>query len=225
VLPFATLPGAYDEYLAGRSGSFRRQLRRFDRRLAEAARIELRQARDENELDADMKTFFALHYGRWEGRGGSTLAAGTARPFHETFAAAALRAGWLRLLTLEADGEPIASFYGWRLGNRYAFYQAGFNPEWGKFSVGLVLHGRVIAAAIEEGAREYDMLLGDEPYKFRFCEATRPVVTAVLTRPWSRAGAAVAADLGARRLAGRLPRGVKARLGRLERLLPTGRRR
>jgi CelD/BcsL family acetyltransferase involved in cellulose biosynthesis len=225
VLPFAALPGDYDEYLAGRSGSFRRQLRRFDRRLAEAARIELRQTRDESELGADMETFFSLHYGRWEGRGGSTLAAATARPFHEAFAAAALRAGWLRLLTLEADGDPIASFYGWRLGGRYAFYQAGFDPEWSKFSVGLVLHGRVIAAAIEEGAREYDMLLGDESYKFRFCEATRPVVTAVLTRPWSPAGAAVAADLAARRLAGRLPGGLKVRLGRLERLLPTGRRR
>jgi CelD/BcsL family acetyltransferase involved in cellulose biosynthesis len=225
VLPFAPLPGGYDEYLAGRSASFRRQLRRLDRRLEEAAKIELRQTRDEAELAADMATFFRLHFGRWEGRGGSSLAAGSARAFHESFAAAALRAGWLRLLVLEADGVPIAAFYGWRLGERYAFYQAGFDADWSKFSVGLVLHGRVVEAAIAEGAAEYDMLLGDEAYKFRFCDSTRRVSTAVLTRRGHPAGLVVAADLAARRLAGRLPDGVRTRLGRFERRLPTGRTR
>ena len=225
VLPYASLPGSYDDYLAGRSGSFRRQLRRFDRRLAEAAAIELRQTRDDSELEADLATFFRLHYGRWEERGGSSLAGGRAREFHQSFAAAALRAGWLRLLVLEADGKPIAAFYGWSLGGRYAFYQAGFDPDWSNFSVGLVLHGRVIAAAIAEGAREYDMLLGDEAYKFRFCESVRHVSTSVLTRPWRPAGLVVGADLAARRLAGRLPDGVRTRLGRFERRLPTGRTR
>jgi CelD/BcsL family acetyltransferase involved in cellulose biosynthesis len=225
VLPYATLPGSYDDYLARRSGSFRRQLRRLDRRLEEAAAIELRQTRDEGELATDLATFFRLHFGRWEGRGGSSLAAGKAREFHESFAAAALRAGWLRLLVLEADGEPIAAFYGWSLGGRYAFYQAGFDPEWSGFSVGLVLHGRVIAAAIAEGALEYDMLLGDEAYKFRFCDSTRQVATSILTRPWHPSGAVVAADLAARRLAGRLPDGLRTRLGRFERVLPTGKTR
>lgn len=225
VLPYAPLPGDYDEYLAGRSGSFRRQLRRLDRRLAEAASIELRQTRTEDELERDLETFFRLHLGRWEGRGGSSLAGHGARALHQSFAPAALRAGWLRLLVLEADGEPIATFYGWRLGQRYAFYQAGFDESWSRFSVGLVMHGRVIAAAIAEGAGEYDMLLGAEPYKLRFCDHVRNVSTAVLTRPGHPAGALAAADLGARRLAARLPDDLRSRLGRLEGRLPTGRRR
>ena len=225
VLPFATLAvDSYDEYLGQRSSSFRKQLRRFDRRLEREAAIELRQTRDPDELAADLETFFRLHFARWSERGGSSLAGG-GREFHQTFAAAALRAGWLRLLFLEADGEPIAAFYGWRLGDRYSFYQAGFDDSWSKFSVGLVLHGRVVERAIAEGAQEYDMLLGSEAYKFRFCDSVRRVTTPVLTKRMHPAGLVVAADLAARRLAGRLPEGWRTRLASLERRLPTGRAR
>jgi CelD/BcsL family acetyltransferase involved in cellulose biosynthesis len=226
VLPYASLAfDSYDDYLASRSASFRKQLRRLDRRLEREAAIELRQTSDASELRADLATFFRLHFARWEGRGGSSLAGGSAQAFHETFAAAALEADWLRLLVLEAAGEPIAAFYGWRVGGRFAFYQAGFDEAWSKFSVGLILHGRVIERALAEGADEYDMLLGSEPYKFRFCESVRDVATQVLTRRRHPAALAVAADLGARRLAARLPEGLRTRLGRFERRLPTGRAR
>ena len=227
VLPFTPLPneGGMEEYLAGRSGNFRRRLRRLNRDLEAAGRVELRPARDDKDLSADMATFFRLHFGRWEDRGGSSLAAGQAQAFHEAFAAEALRAGSLRLLTLEVDGEPIASFYGWRFGDRFAFYQSGFDESWARFSVGLLLQALVIAEAIGEGAREYDMMLGAEPYKFRFCDSTRRATTAVLARPRHPAAGLVAADLAARRLAKRLPDGLRARLSGFERRLPTGRRR
>jgi CelD/BcsL family acetyltransferase involved in cellulose biosynthesis len=229
VLPYAELPGTYDEYLAGRSSSFRRQLRRFDRRLAREAQLELRQTEDPGDLEADLETFFRLHFARWEGRGGSSLQPPGVRAFHLDFAAEALGRGWLRLLTLEADGEPIASFYGWRLGERYAFYQAGFDQAWSKFSVGLVLHGRVIERAIAEGAGEYDMLLGAEPYKLRFCDSLRHAVTVIFTRRYHPAGLVVGAEIGARRMVRRLPDDLRDRvrgaLAGVERLLPTGRRR
>jgi CelD/BcsL family acetyltransferase involved in cellulose biosynthesis len=229
VLPYATLPDSYEEYLAGRSGSFRRQLRRFDRRLAEHAEIALRQVDDADRLAADLETFFRLHFGRWADRGGSSLDSDRVRAVHRDFAAVALERGWLRLLIMEADGEPIAAFYGWRVGGRYAFYQAGFNEDWGRFSVGLVLHGRVIERAIAEGAKEYDMLLGSEAYKYRFCDAEREAVTLVVTRPHSLSGLAVGADAAARSLVRRLPDDARERvrrtLGRLESRLPTGRRR
>jgi CelD/BcsL family acetyltransferase involved in cellulose biosynthesis len=227
VLPFTPLPdeGGLEAYLAGRSGSFRRRVRRLRRDLDAAGRVELRPARDEKDLSADMATFFRLHFGRWEDRGGSSLAGGQAQAFHEAFAAEALRTGSLRLLTLEVDGQPIASFYGWRFGDRFAFYQSGFDESWGQFSVGLLLQALVIEEAIGEGALEYDMMLGAEPYKFRFCDSTRRATTAVLTRPRHPAGGLVAADLAARRLAKRLPDGLRARLSGFERRLPTGRRR
>ena len=81
---------------------------------------------------------------------------------------------------LEVDGRPVAAFLGWRLGARFAFYQSGFDPEWAEHSVGSVLLGMTIRSAIEEGAHEFDMLLGTEPYKRRFADRSRPVETVVV---------------------------------------------
>lgn len=230
ILPYARLkPGDFDDYLARRSGSFRRQLRRLDRRLAREGSIELRQVACESELSGALDVLFDLHFAHWATRGGSSLDSDRIRSFHREFAAAALARGWLRLLVLEADGEPIAAFYGWRLGDRYAFYQSGVAGGWSKFSVGLVLHGRVIERAIAEGAGEYDMLLGGESYKLRFCEEARDAVTVVLAKPFSAAGLTASADARARALVRRLPDGPRERvrraLGRFEGRLPTGRRR
>ena len=53
------------------------------------------------------------------------------------------------------------------------FYQSGFDESWTKQSVGLVAMGLAIKAAIEEGAREYDLLHGSEEYKFQWAAGTR----------------------------------------------------
>ncbi len=230
-LPYAPLEGlTYDEYLKGRSSSFRKQLLRYDRRLERQATIELRQTATAAELSADVETFYRLHLARWAGRGDSSLEADGARAFHVDFAREAFGRGWLRLLILEADGEPIAAFFGWLIGGRYAFYQAGFDPAWSKLSVGLVMHGRVIERAIAEGATEYDMLLGTEAYKDRFCACRREAETVTLTRSWRPAGALIAAEFAARRAFDALPDSVSDRahpdvLSRIRRLVPTSRRR
>jgi CelD/BcsL family acetyltransferase involved in cellulose biosynthesis len=79
----------------------------------------------------------------------------------------------LRLLLLCVDGAPIAAWYGWMIGGRYAYYQAGFDPAWSRSSPGLVLLAETVRIATEEGAREYDLLRGDEDFKFRFAAGTR----------------------------------------------------
>src|SRR4029079_9850773 len=102
-----------------------KQLLRFDRRLERKARIELRQTESGARLEEDLDTLFRLHHARWAEQGCSSLDAPGARAFHYDFARAALERGWLRLLTLEADGEPIAAFYGWVIGGRLQVPPAG----------------------------------------------------------------------------------------------------
>ena len=45
-------------------------------------------------------------------------------------------------------------------------HQHGFDDRYRTYSLGLVLMGLTIRAAIDEGTREFDMLWGVEPYKF-----------------------------------------------------------
>ena len=219
-LPYVTLPNTWDEYLAGRSSNFRQQVRRRERKLEKLGRVELRQA-GRDTLDADLKTLFDLHLRRWEERGRSALEDPVARDYISRFAAAAEGRGWLRLNVLEVDGKAVAAFLGWRVGARYAFYQSGFDPEWAEHSVGVVLLAMTIRSAIEEGAHEFDMLLGTESYKRRFADRSRPVETIVVAtagspRSMLLTSEAFARDRG-RELAknprlGRALRGVAARL-------------
>jgi len=228
-LPCIQLPTSWEDYLASRSRNFRSQLGRKLRALERNHEIRFRRTQDAPELARDLETFFRLHDARWDTRGGSSSASERTRRFHADFTAAALERGWLRLWVMEVDGAPAAAWYGWRLGERYSYYLAGFEPRWSDASVGLLLLARTVREAIEESASEYDLLLGDEAYKERFATATRPVETVVLARSFHPvrvlAGAEAALWRAHRRLPPRIQERSRAVAGAVRRLLPSFRRR
>ncbi|MGH2955380.1 MAG: GNAT family N-acetyltransferase [Solirubrobacterales bacterium] len=223
-LPFIELSrhASWDDYLASRSSNLRQQVRRFARRAAKRHSMRLRRTDDPGELRADMAVFFGLHDRRFSAE--SSLRSERARAFHTDFSAAALKRGWLRLWFLELDGAPVAAWYGWRVGARYAFFNSGFDPDWSETRPGLVLQSAVIESALEEGAEEFDFLLGDERYKFRFAEESRTVSDVILARALPHPAALVAsAEHFARRLGRLMPESARRRLAR--RSLLRGRRR
>jgi CelD/BcsL family acetyltransferase involved in cellulose biosynthesis len=210
-MPYIRLPESWEAYLAGRSRNLRSQLKRKLRRLERGHEVRFRRTADVHELDRDLKTFFRLHDARWDPRGGSSSKTERARAFHHDFSAAALKLGWLRLWFMEVDGEPVAAWYGWCLGSRYSYYLAGFSPRWSRASVGLLLLAHTVRAAIEEGAAEYDMLLGEERYKQRFANASRPVETVFLARASHPVRVLASVEAALWRAYRRLPPGVRDR--------------
>src|SRR5262249_43068776 len=108
-----------------------------------------------------------FHEQRWQTQGGSTaFLTPSVRAFQDDATRRALSSGWLRMVVLRLDGAPAAVMYGFTYGSRFYFYQHGFDETYKPLSIGLVLMGLSIEAAIEEGACEFDMLWGVEPYKF-----------------------------------------------------------
>lgn len=215
----------WEAYLASRSRNFRSQVRRRERALHGDHAVEVRSA-TEATLQEDLARFFDLHDRRWEGRDqSSSLQLGGAKPALRRFAMMAHARGWLRLRLLEADGVAVAGFFGWRLGDCYAFYQSGFDPAWADKSVGMVMMSTTVRSALEEGAAEFDMLLGDEPYKQRFTNASRPVHTVVLPRAMTATRLLVAGEARARRVGRRLAErpALDRVLRSMTRLLPTAR--
>lgn len=203
--------GDWEAYLASRSSHLRKRLRQLDRRLARDHEVRVRRTESPEALADDVEALFDLHDRRWQGA--SSLASPRARSFHAAFAAAALERGWLRLWFLELDGEPVASWYGWRLGDRYSFYNGGFDPSLSKLSPGMVLLARVLESAFEEGAKTFDFLLGDESYKSRFADQTREVQNLTLARALPHPASAVTGvELRLWNLGRRLPPSVRARL-------------
>src|SRR5215211_1242547 len=209
---------SWEEYLASRSGNFRQDLRRKERRLGEHA-VRYRRTDSEDTLENDLATFFALHDLRWSDPGASTLAGSGARDFVRTLARAALAEGWLRLWFLELDGRPAAAWLGWLVADRYAYYQFGRDPSFARHSLGLLLLARTVRDACEEGAAVYDLLAGTESYKRRFATSEHATTTIVVSRRLHPATALAAADVGLRRASRALPPGVRDRAQRAARRL------
>jgi CelD/BcsL family acetyltransferase involved in cellulose biosynthesis len=184
---------SFDEFLASRSRNFREQVRRRARKLAREHEVEFRMS-DAETLDADLETLFRLHEARWAGDEEDTQAFDARRrAFHSAFARHALERGWLRLFVLEADGAPVACWYGFRFARIEWYYQSGRDPDWERQSVGFVLLSETIRRAFDDGMLEYRLLRGGESYKDRFASDDDGVETLAMGRGPVGAGAVVAA--------------------------------
>jgi CelD/BcsL family acetyltransferase involved in cellulose biosynthesis len=199
--PSPVLPVAgrtWEEWLASRRRHLRQQIRYQERKLVKDHALAYRMTEDPARLDADFDELLRLHRLRWGGESGAF--AGPREDLHRQFARGALEAGWLRLWFAEVEGRPAAAWYGFRFGGADWYYQGGRDPAWDRRSVGAVLVAHTMRCAFEDGVREYHFGLGDEPYKDRFAEADRGLVTVAVGRP--RVAALAAAAL---RAAARLP--------------------
>ncbi len=208
--PVLRIDGAsWDEFLDARSANFRQQVRSRERRLARAHELRYRLADDPNRLQTDLDSLFTLHEARWGKRRSDSLRGGRAA-FHRDFAARALKRGWLRLWFLELDGRAVAAWYGFRFGGAEWYYQMGRDPAWKRESVGFVLLSHSVREAINDGIREYKLLLGDEPYKSRFADEDPGLETVVVPRSVRGRGA-----LAGARVVLRLPQPIRKRLSSL----------
>jgi CelD/BcsL family acetyltransferase involved in cellulose biosynthesis len=197
----------WDEFLAGRSASLRKQVRYQERRLAREHDVRFRLVESEEMLPAALDAMFALHSTRWGEEGAPEFA--RAQRFHRTFAARALERGWLRLWLLEVDGRPVAAWHGFRFAGADWHYQSGRDPAWDRYSVGAVLLAHTIRDCVKAGVSRYLFLRGGEAYKLRFATGDPRLETCALgTGVMGRAGL-VAVDA-----VSRLPPAARRRIAR-----------
>jgi CelD/BcsL family acetyltransferase involved in cellulose biosynthesis len=187
----------FEGWLKTKSKNFRDQAKRRERKLRrEHESVEFRLCDDPDRLDSDFETLVRLHDAHWGER--SRSFDGARGPFHREFAHAALERGWLRLWALEVDGRTAAAWLGYRFGGIEWYYQAGRDPALEREAVGFVLMIHTIRTALDDGMREYRLLLGGESYKDRFANADHGLETVAL--PGGLAGrAAIAAVAAANR--------------------------
>lgn len=185
---------SWEAYLAGRSPTFRREARSHLRRLERSHSVTFRETTAAETLQADLDVVYRLHRSRLERHRGCHFCDAASERFHRTFAATALEQGWLRVRILELDGQPVAASYGFTFGDTHFAYQVGRDPAWDRASVGFVLDVHNLRTALEDGVREYRLLVGHQPYKYRFADDDPGVVT--IGVPGSKLGRAALTALG-----------------------------
>jgi CelD/BcsL family acetyltransferase involved in cellulose biosynthesis len=182
--PGVPLPGSWEAFAAGLGKKLRSNIGYYERLMRREFEVTFATAAAEEELEESVEALFRLHQRRWHGRGLPGAFAGKrVRAFHREVARRCRDRGWLRLHTLRLNGRLEAALYCFAHGGSGYYYLGGFEPALARYSPGTVLTAHAIREAIREGAREFDFLRGDEPYKYVWNASDRWNRRLVLWKP------------------------------------------
>ncbi len=181
VTPGLQLPVTWDEYLSGLSRKNRHELRRKLRRLEGVPGWRWYCLQEPEAVAERLDDFLALM------RQSDPEKAAYMTPARETFfrriAARTAEMDLLRLFFLEMDGKDVAAALCFDYNGTRFLYNSGYNPEYGYYSVGLLLNALCLREAIEQGKSYFDFLRGPEPYKYHLGGLNRTIYRMVVSNP------------------------------------------
>jgi CelD/BcsL family acetyltransferase involved in cellulose biosynthesis len=209
ICPYISLSGhSWDSYLATLGPNVRKNINRSLRNMPKNFRMRIDCVADADSAHGALDILIDLHQKRWDASGDSeAFQTADVIAFHREFVRLAAERGWLRLIVIHLDDVPASALYGLLYRGTFYFYQSGFDPAFGKHSVGVATMAMAINQAIEDGASEFDFLHGDEEYKFHWARDTRDLTRIELHPPRASAWVyrqAIGLNRAARQMARRM---------------------
>jgi CelD/BcsL family acetyltransferase involved in cellulose biosynthesis len=181
VCPRLDLEAGFDAYLASIDGKLRHEILRKERKLQRDTGGYTIRLSDHNSLDADLQVFYDMHRsssgqkGRFMHEDVAALFSRIARAFDDL--------NWLRLSWLDIGGEPAAAAFSFSARGTWSVYNSAYDHKRRDLGPGMVLMSETIRLAADEGCGTFDMLRGDEPYKYRFGAVDVPLLQLTFGRP------------------------------------------
>lgn len=165
----------------GLTRSFRRNLRRVERRLGELGDVRF-EVLTGSRLKEGLEVFYRLEASGWKGRAGSAIAQ---RPqvkrFYDSLINRAPTDVWIPILSV--SGDPVAAYVLRILGNGIFALKTGYDEAYAKYSPGLVLTSRVIRYGLERDMGVLDFMAGTVRWKVDWTREQRPHYTVLLFAP------------------------------------------
>lgn len=164
--PYIPLPKSWEGYLTQLDSKERHEIRRKLRRAERLCKVEWSVLTDPAELRVAMDDF--LHLFRLSGPEKQSFMDDRMEGFFRTLVDRTSREGWVRLYFIRLDGRLAAGILTFDYANNVYVYNSGYDPDaFGRLSPAIVLFAHAIGDAIERGRQRFDLLRGDEPYKYR----------------------------------------------------------
>lgn len=166
--PGIVLPGSFDEYLAGLPRTRRKDLRRHMRRL-EDGRVALRDVTDAGELSDAIGRWQAIRVRWWESREKDMdpeHATTRFRDFVADVVAELVPLGMAQVWEFRHDGEVVGVEVNLMDDDRFYSWMGAYDPAVAGLGLGKLAIGESIRASIEAGRSYYDLMVGDEEYKY-----------------------------------------------------------
>ena len=162
----ADLPAKWEQYREQISRNTHKQIKRRRNRLQKAGNSRFRVCESLDDLDRVSQALVELHKARWFSKNEvGSFQSSEYVSFHQTLMRSLFERDQLLLLSLELDGKIIAVEYAFFYKKSVLFFQTGFDPEYEHLSPGHLLLTFGIEKAIEMGAKQIDLLMGDYAYK------------------------------------------------------------
>jgi CelD/BcsL family acetyltransferase involved in cellulose biosynthesis len=177
---------SFEEWLAGKSATLRRETRRARRRIADAGGA-VRHSTQAT-LKEDIATFLRLHASRWEGRGQSSIVAreDEIAAIYEEIGREQLDSGRFRLLLIELDGEPIAAGTWAAAGGEVIDLNGGWDERFARLAPGMMCMIAGIEEGFARGDERLDLGPGEQQNKLRLADGNDPVSWTMLIVPRAR---------------------------------------
>lgn len=157
------LPRTWDEYLAVLSKKDRHELRRKFRRLDSSVNWQWYIVAGQEEVVDNLGEFICLM--RQSRTDKDQYLTPERICFFQRVVQRMSQMGAVNLFFLELEGQRVASSLCFDYASSRLLYNSGYNPEFGHYSVGLLLNALCLRDAIERGVEYFDFLRGAESYK------------------------------------------------------------
>lgn len=173
--PYVPIDGSWTDYYGRLSKNMRSDIRRRSNHLAKVGKVQFVRIHEIDEVAPALEIIKSIHIKCRQAQGGTSWFADAQR---YRFASLVLerfsRHQWLDVVYLMLDGQVIAYYLGFAYNNVVHFWNTGFNPAFSQFSPGKVLLYHWLQDSFAQGYREFDFMVGEEPYKLQWTDAVRP---------------------------------------------------
>lgn len=171
--PYLRLGESWEDYLRTQSSNFRSDMKRKWNK-AMSRRTEFTVVTRPEEVTRALEEIYAIEMNSWkEGTSTSITTQPLAQKFYEIFLPKAAENGWLYLVLLRMDGEPVAYDMGILYADTYYMLKTSYDQRAKDWSPGLVLRQFVMQELYKRHVREHDFLGDDEPWKMRWTQTVR----------------------------------------------------
>lgn len=180
--PYIPLPATWDVYYRSLSQNRRWVLRKKLRFLEEEHSVEFQECTIDTPEDR-LSKFFDIHQRRWQSANVSGVFSNPKmKEFYRDIASQFLKKGWLHFSYLNVDGEMASAEYAFVYNGKFYGATTARDIRYSKYSIGHLHLMFLIKDAIRKGLREFDLLKGDEPYKFHWTKSARKYMQIVIIK-------------------------------------------
>jgi len=179
VCPYMPLPDRPEELLIGLSRTRRYTINHSSKRLSELGELRVLACEHPDQVSEALDRLKDLNTRSWKERGQpGSFSTNEFTMFHSRMAQIALQRRWLLLCSLWAGDHYLGGFYGFAYhGVLYFYIMSVEKSDEKRVNTGDVLLSHCMEEGIRLRCRTFDFLRGDEPYKYRWTDGDRRLLS------------------------------------------------